>query len=420
VHVDGPRGWIRRDEGHRSGDCRLDPLSDFPWLPPALPHPTVGLPGPEGRPGFHPQTKTVAMTMRLLVASSLAVLMLGCSGAEQDEPSSEDTPETAPESFGTIERLDPGLDAIVPPDAVVERATTGFSWVEGPVWTRDGTLMFSAIHDNSIQRWTPGEGVATFLQPAGYQGEEPYGGPEPGTNGLTLDPEGRLVAAGHARRTVFRLESLDPGAPMTVLADSYQGRPFSSPNDLTFKSDGSLYFTDPPYGLPTQGDQDPLKEQPVNGVYRLRGAASIPAGAEPDESAVDLIIDDLTRPNGIAFSPDEQSLYVGISDRASPVWMRYDVQPDGSVANGSVFLSAAGAEGIGGPDGIKFDQEGNLYGSGPGGLWIISPEGTHLGTVLLPERASNCAWGGPDGQTLFITASSSVYSIRLNIPGVLP
>jgi gluconolactonase len=364
------------------------------------------------------------MTIRLLVASSLVVLMLGCSGAEQDEPSSEDTPEdteeTAPESFGTIERLDPALDAIVPPDAVVERATTGFSWVEGPAWTRDGSLLFSAIHDNSIQRWIPGEGVATFLQPAGYQGEEPYGGPEPGTNGLTLDPEGRLVAAGHARRIVFRLESLDPDAPMTVLADSYQGRPFNSPNDLTFKSDGSLYFTDPPYGLPTQGDEDPLKEQPVNGVYRLRGAASIPAGAEPDESAVDLIIDDLTRPNGIAFSPDEQYLFVGISDPANLVWMRYEVQPDGTVANGSVFLSAAGAEGMGAPDGIKFDQEGNLYGSGPGGLWIISPEGTHLGTVLLPERASNCAWGGPDGRTLFITASSSVYSIRLNIPGILP
>jgi len=364
------------------------------------------------------------MTMRSIVASSLALLVLGCSGAEQEEPPTQEAPdapsESAPESFGTIERLDPGLDAILSEDAVVERVTDGFSWLEGPLWTPDGSLLFSAIYDNSIQRWIPGQGVSTFLEPAGYQGEEPYPGPEPGTNGLTLDPEGRVVVAGHARRNVFRFESLDPDAAITVLADSYEGRSLNSPNDLVYKSDGSLYFTDPPYGLPTQGDEDPLKEQPVNGVYRLRGAASIPAGTEPDESALELIISDLTRPNGIAFSPDEQYLFVGISDQANLVWMRYEVQPDGSVANGSVFLSAAGASGGGAPDGIKFDQEGNLYGSGPGGLWIISPEGTHLGTVLLPERASNCAWGGADGRTLFITASSSVYSIRTNIPGVMP
>ncbi len=237
---------------------------------------------------------------------------------------------------------------------------------------------------------------------------------------MTLDTAGRLTVAGHARRDVFRLESLEPGARLTVLADRYQGKRLNSPNDLVYRSDGSLYFTDPPYGLPTQSDHDPLKELSFNGVFRLPGAASIAAGAPPENGKLQLLMKDLTRPNGIAFSPDEKYLYVAVSDPNNRVWMRYDVRPDGSVTNGEVFCRADSSQGVGSPDGIKVDQEGNLYGSGPGGLWIISPEGKHLGTVRLPEKAANCNWGGQDGKTLYITASTSVYRIRLKIPGVRP
>lgn len=353
------------------------------------------------------------MDFRSILALSLAVVTLGCSGAK-------DHAGQAATTYGSIRRLDPALDSIVPPDATVEKVTDGFEWTEGPVWIPEGYLLFAAIHQNSIVKWVPGKGDTVFLHPSGYQGSQPYSGPEPGSNGMTLDAEGRLTVAGHARRNVFRLESLDPDAQMTVLADHYQGKRLNSPNDLVYASDGSLYFTDPPYGLPTQTDTDPLKELSVNGVYRLPGADSIPAGGPAANDRLQLLIDDLTRPNGIAFSPDEKVLYVSVSDPADLVWMRYDVQPDHTVANGRVFARADPNEGVGGPDGIKVDQEGNVYGSGPGGIWILSPEGKHLGTIVLPERAANVSWGGPDAKTLYITASSSIYRIRLEIPGVRP
>jgi len=356
------------------------------------------------------------MKTRSIVSLSVVVIAMGCSRAEKQQKPAQQPAKT----YGSIERLDPALDAIVPPDAKVERVAEGFEWTEGPIWIHSGYLLFAAIHHNSIMKWVPGGGVATFLHPSGYQGAKPYPGPEPGSNGMTLDKEGRLTVAGHARRDVYRLESLDAGAKLTVLVDRYRGKRLNSPNDLVYRSDGSLYFTDPPYGLPTQGDHDPLKDLPFNGVYRLPGAASLPAGARPANSKLQLVIKDLTRPNGIAFSPDEKYLYVSVSDPNHMVWMRYDVKPDGSVTNGKVFCSAAPSQGAGSPDGIKVDQEGNLYGSGPGGLWIISPEGKHIGTVTLPEKAANCNWGDADGKTLYITASTSVYRIRLKIPGVRP
>ena len=322
---------------------------------------------------------------------------------------------------GTIERLDPGLDAIAPANAPLEKVTDGFKWTDGPVWIHAGYLLFAEIPSNRIMKWVPGAKEATlFLHPSGYQGSAPYGGPEPGSNGMTLDKDGRLTVAGHARRMIYRLESPSPHAELTVLAERYQGKRLNSPNDLVYRSDGSLYFTDPPYGLRTQSDKDPQKELSFNGVCRIPDAASHPAGAPPDDARLQLIIKDLTRPNGIAFSPDEKYLYIAVSDPDHMVWMRYDVKRDGSVANGMVFCKASSSQGVGSPDGIKVDQEGNLYGSGPGGLWIISPEGKHIGTIKLPERAANCAWGDADGKTLYITASSSVYRIQLKIPGVRP
>jgi gluconolactonase len=254
------------------------------------------------------------------------------------------------------------------------------------------------------------------MEKSGYVGEKPYGGPEPGSNGMTLDPDGRVTVAGHARRNVWRLETLDPHGTITVLADSYQGKKLNSPNDLVYRSDGSLYFTDPPYGLPTQQDTDPEKELKVNGVYRIPNARQHKAGAPPDRDKLQLIISDLPRPNGIAFSPDEKVLY--IADSGKKVWMRYTVHPDGSVSDGKLLLDASGEKEAGGPDGIRVDKKGNIYGSGPGGVWIISPEGKHLGTIKVPEVVANVAWGDKDGKTLYITASTSLYRIKLSVPGV--
>ena len=232
---------------------------------------------------------------------------------------------------------------------------------------------------------------------------------------MTRDADGRVSVAGHARRNVWRLEKVDPKAQITVLADSYQGKKLNSPNDLVYKSDGSLYFTDPPYGLPTQSDDDPLKELKVNGVYRLPGARQHKAGAPPDRDQLQLVIKDLPRPNGVAFSPDEKFLY--IADSGKKVWMRYEVQTDGSVTNGSVFLDPSADPAKGVPDGLRLDKNGNIYGAGPGGVWIISPEGKHLGTIKVPEVVSNVAWGDKDGKTLYITASTSVYRIKLSVAG---
>jgi gluconolactonase len=318
-----------------------------------------------------------------------------------------------------IQKLDPALEPLVGPDSKLERIATGFNkWTEGPVWTHEGTLLFAEIPANNIDMWVPGKGASVFMHPSGYTGTAPFQGPEPGSNGMILDPDGRVSVAGHARRNVWRMESIDPKAQITILADSYQGKKLNSPNDLVYKSDGSLYFTDPPYGLPTQKDNDPQKELQVNGVYRVPGARQQKPGTEPARDQLQLVIKDLPRPNGICFSPDEKYLY--IADSGSKIWMRYRVQPDGSVTDGALFLDASHESAPGVPDGIRVDKNGNLYGAGPGGVWIISPEGKHLGTIKVPETVSNVAWGDKDSQTLYITASTSVYRIKLRVPGVKP
>jgi gluconolactonase len=316
-----------------------------------------------------------------------------------------------------IQMLDPALDHIVSADAKLERVAKGFNkWTEGPVWTREGTLLLAEIPANNIVQWSPAKGAVVFMHPSGYKGSEPYKGPEPGSNGMTLDADGRVSVAGHAGRTVWRMESVDPKAQITVLADSYQGKKLNSPNDLVYKSDGSLYFTDPPYGLQTQSDADPQKELQVNGVYRIPGARQHKPGTAPDRDKLQLVIKDLARPNGLAFSPDEKFLYVAESGKKQ--WMRYRVQPDGSLTDGALFLAASTDPAEGGPDGLRVDEKGNIYGSGPGGVWIISPEGKHIGTIKVPERVSNVAWGDKDGKTLYITASTSLYRIKLKMAGV--
>ena len=316
-----------------------------------------------------------------------------------------------------IVKLDPALDHIVGPDAKLERVATGFDkWTEGPVWTREGSLLFAEIPANNIIQWSPGKGASVFMHPSGYKGQEPYKGPEPGSNGMTLDADGRVSVAGHAGRTVWRMESTSPNPRITILADSYQGKKLNSPNDLVYKSDGSLYFTDPPYGLPTQGDDDPWKELQVNGVYRIPEARQQKPGTPPRRDQLQLVIKDLARPNGLAFSPDEKFLYVAESGKRQ--WMRYRVQPDGSLTDGIVFLDASKDPALGGPDGLRVDREGNIYGSGPGGVWIISPQGKHIGTIMVPEQVSNVAWGESDGKTLYITASTSLFRIKLKVAGI--
>jgi gluconolactonase len=306
-------------------------------------------------------------------------------------------------SSGSVERLDSGLDAIVPAKATIERVAGGFKWPEGPVWVHSGYLLFSEIPSAVIDKWTPDGKVTRYLGPAEFTMKDVAAAGVRGTNGLTLDKQGRLTICDQGNRRVTRLEK---DGHFTVLADRYQGKRFNSPNDLVYKSDGSLYFTDPPYGLEKQ-DKDPKKELPFSGVFRI-------AGGE-----VNLLISDLTNPNGIAFSPDEHYLYV---DNSGPqrLYMRYEVKPDGMLGAGEVFYDLASTPGKNAPDGMKVDQKGNVYATGPGGIWIFSPEGKHVGTVKLPEIASNCAWGDPDGKTLYITASTGLYRVHLKIPGIRP
>ncbi|MBT9331066.1 SMP-30/gluconolactonase/LRE family protein [Acidipila sp. 4G-K13] len=354
---------------------------------------------------------------------AVGVLALGgcnkstATGNEAAQPAAQSAQPAVTTMPLQVERLDASLDALVPQNPVLTKVVTGYKWTEGPVWIRDGYLLFAEIPSNSIRKTSPDGPASIFMQPSGYKGSAPYGGPEPGSNGMTVDKQGRLTVAGHAQRDIWRLESLDGQAQQTVLADSYHGKKLNSPNDLVYKSDGSLYFTDPPYGLRTQSDKDPEKELPFNGVYRIPGAASQPAGAAPDRSKLQLLVKDLTRPNGIAFSPDEKYLYV---DNTTPkkLWMRYPVKADGTVGAGKVLLDATADTRDGMPDGMKVDEKGNIWSAGPAGVWIISPEGKHIGTLLIPERVGNVAWGGPDFKTLYIMASSSVYRVDLSVAGV--
>jgi gluconolactonase len=315
-----------------------------------------------------------------------------------------------------IDRLDPAATALLPQGAQLEKLVTCCKWLEGPAVAPDGSIIVTDTDLNELLRVSPAGKIDVFKKPSGLTDTSSFHGKEPGTNGNVFDSGGRLTTAGHALRNVFRFDRLDGGSSLTVLTDHYQGKRFNSPNDMVYARDGSLYFTDPPYGLATQSDTDQQKELPFNGVFLIRGAAARPQGSKPTEPV--LVIRDLTRPNGIALSPDEKFLYIAVSDPENPVWMRYPRKADGTVGAGTVLLSSKGAPGVGGPDGMKVDVKGNIYGAGPGGIWVISPEGKHLATIHVPERVGNCAFGGPDNRTLYITASSSIYQIKLAVPGL--
>ena len=303
---------------------------------------------------------------------------------------------------GKIVRSDPSINQLIPANAKIEKLAGGFAFVEGPIWIKDGYLLFSDIPNNAIMKWAPDGKVSTFRKPSGYDKNDAPAGAFIGSNGLILDKMGRLVICEHGNGRMTRLEK---DGKLTVLADKFEGKRLNSPNDAVYKSDGALYFTDPPYGFPKL-DDDPKKELKFNGVYRLAGGK------------LQCLYRELTKPNGIGFSPDEKTLYVGNSDPAKKIWMKFDVKPDGSIANGKVFNDVTAEKEDGLPDGLKVDSLGNIWATGPGAVWIFSPAGKLIGKIQPPEVPANLNFGDKDGKTLFMTARTGLYRIRTNVTGL--
>jgi gluconolactonase len=344
-------------------------------------------------------------------AAQLASLRSRLAAAQRaaDDPLARDAgaaPDILP-TLGSIERLDPRFDAIVPQDAIIEVVASGFMWAEGPVWLKaERALLFSDIPRNRVMRWHETEGLSVFLEPAGFTGRSAYGR-ERGSNGLTLDREGNLISCEHGDRRVSRLT---PGGGKRTVADAYRGKRFNSPNDCAVHSSGAIYFTDPPYGLP-DGWNDGRRELDFCGVYRV-----------VSDGTVTLLCDTMTRPNGICFSPDERRLYVAQSDPEAPLWKVFAVQADGALDAGTTFFDGAELwrqrkKGL--PDGLKVDLQGNVFATGPGGVLVFAPDGTHLGTLLTGQATANCGFG-EDGGTLYITADAHLCRVRLATKGPVP
>jgi gluconolactonase len=313
-------------------------------------------------------------------------------------------------ALGKIERKDARFDKLIPADAKLEILASGFSWVEGPVWVKDGGyLLFSEIPLNRVMKWKEGDGVSVYLEKAGFDGPFPRPGhvkpDEPGSNGLIIDPAGRLVLMQHGNRRVAVQEAR--GAAPVALVDRFEGKRFNSPNDGVFNKNGDFYFTDPPYGL-TQKERDPKKELPFQGIYRWS-----------KDGKLTLLHKDMSRPNGIALSPDEKTLYVANSDPDKAIWTAFPVKDDGTLGEGKLFFDATpwakeGRPGL--PDGLKVDKDGNVFATGPGGLLVFAPDGTHLGTIDTGERTSNCGWGD-DGSVLYVTVDMFLCRIRTSTKG---
>ena len=313
----------------------------------------------------------------------------------------ESTDAAEMETLGKIERLDAGLDAFIAEGTKIEVLAKGFTWSEGPVWVGDkqtGHLLFSDIPRNTIFKWSPTEGTEVFMHPSGYTGVTYYG-LEPGSNGLALDPQGRLTLCEHGDR---RVSVLTHSGGKRTLVDHYQGKRLNSPNDLVFDKDGDLFFTDPPYGLPNR-ERDPRRELDFCGVFRLSS-----------DGKLSLATTQLDRPNGIGFSPDESILYVAQSDPSNPIWMSFPVHEDKTLGEGKLLYDAKKfmSEYPGLPDGLAVHSSGVIFASGPGGIYIITPEGELLGRVITGGRTSNCAFG-PMENELYITADSNLCRIKL-------
>ena len=335
-----------------------------------------------------------------LVTGLMLTALFACAPAE--EPPAAEPEAPVEEAAGAVERLDPRLDELLAAGAAVEQVAEGFQFIEGPVWVGgadDGHLLFSDIPGDTVYRWSEAEGTSVFLNPVFLPELETNG--QGGSNGLTLDLEGRVVLCEHGNRRLARIE--EDGSRIT-LADRYEGNRLNSPNDVVFHSGGAAFFTDPPYGLASPE----AAELDWNGVYRL----------DPDGS-VQLLADGQTRPNGIGLSPDETTLYVANSDGEARQWVAYPVNDDLSVGEGTVLLDLTDSEESGVPDGFAVDSSGNLWASGPGGIVVIGPDGAHLGTVGLPEQPANAAFGN-DGRTLYMTAQTGLYRIDTLVEGLMP
>ena len=309
-------------------------------------------------------------------------------------------------TIGSLEKSDPALDNIIAANAKIEIIAEGFEWSEGPLWIeKHQMLLFSDVPMNTVFKWTEAKGKEVYLKPSGYTGAEPSLCKEPGSNGLILDASGNLVLCQHGDRQMAKMDAPidNPAAKFTSLAKQYNGKRFSSPNDAVFNSAGELFFTDPPYGLQTQDDSDPKKEIPFNGVYKVKL-----------NGEVKLLVDSITRPNGLAFLPGEKKLIVACSDPDRPNWYIFDVQGD-SLVNGKIFYSAVNErkEKVNGlPDGLKVDKSGNVYATGPGGVYIFNSDGKKLGLIKFEASTSNCALS-PDEKTLYVT--NDMYLVRVKL-----
>jgi gluconolactonase len=302
-----------------------------------------------------------------------------------------------------IEKLDDSLASLIDLDAKIEVISDGHQWSEGPVWNKSGNfLLWSDVPRNKISKWDPETGkTSIFMDPSGYDGPKTEWG-EPGSNGLMMDSKGKLIVCDHGNRRVYRLE--DDGTKTTI-CDRFNGKKFNSPNDLIIHSNGDIYFTDPPYGLKDKA----AREIEWHGVYRVK----------PD-GTVTLLTKEMSRPNGIGLSPDEKTLYVAQSDNENAIFKSWPINEDGTLGSGKVLLDAMpwvrkGDQGM--PDGMAVDTQGNIWGTGPGGVMIISPEGKLLGRIMMGKKTANCAFG-EDGSTLFMTSSNFICKVKTKVMGL--
>lgn len=312
------------------------------------------------------------------------------------------TPSKEIKSIGSIEKIDPALDEVIGSNATIEIVAEGFEWSEGPVWVeKEKMLLFTDVPNNVVHKWTEEKGLETYLTPSGYTGADTTLN-EPGANGLLLRNDSLLLCQ-HGNRSVAKMNAAlnNPTPDFTVLASSYSGKRFSSPNDAALRNNGDIFFTDPPYGLP-QGDQDSTKETSFNGVYRI------------SNGSVSLLVDSLTRPNGIAFTRDQKKVIVANSDPAKAIWYEFEINEKDSLQNARVFYDATAltATEKGLPDGLRVNKQGVVFATGPGGIWIFDATGKVLGKIKLPDATSNCALSA-DEKTLFIT--NDMYLVRVKL-----
>jgi gluconolactonase len=382
------------------------------WVDGKLAH-SLGQSGGSVVRGFNAPNRVI-LTRDARPGASFQIALFGINGPISQSPENfiwvksatldfhKSTGAKSTPSFGSVERLDPALDAAVPLEPTIERLAAGFQFTEGPAWNaEEQTLFFSDPNQNTIYRYDGDGALSIFRTKSGYRGLDIGDYTQPGSNGLAFDKSGRLAIDEHGNRRVTRLEK---NGVLTVLADQFEGKRLNSPNDLVYRSDGTLYFTDPPFGLP-KAFEDPRKELPFSGIFRIL------------DGKLSLLSRDLLGPNGLAFSPDEKFLYVDNWDPKRKVVLRYEVAADGSLGESTVFLDATSAEGEEAFDGLKVDRLGNVYVSGPGGVWILGPSGRHIGTIHASELPANFAWGDRDGKALYMTARTGVYRIRLNVAG---